>query len=176
MDGFEALLTTMYGECAPIMLADFQTPSGRKQFNVTLSALAVDHYRFISLLLVAPEVTNKQAAIILGVRPQNMSRLRSAAIDWFKSALGYRPVLDPFARLTIAVGSASFITLEKYAELAKLANLGKRTTELLDFRFGLTDNFMHMLEETGRRFKITRERVRAIESKAFRLLKHAEQS
>jgi RNA polymerase primary sigma factor len=39
-------------------------------------------------------------------------------------------------------------------------------------RFGLTDNRPHTLEEVGQYFKVTRERIRQIEAKALRKLRH----
>ena len=39
-------------------------------------------------------------------------------------------------------------------------------------RFGLTDGKPHTLEEVGKEFDVTRERIRQIESKALRKLRH----
>ena len=47
------------------------------------------------------------------------------------------------------------------------AVLTERERKILDYRFGLTDNTTHTLEETGKVFGITRERVRQIEGKAM---------
>jgi len=43
-------------------------------------------------------------------------------------------------------------------------------------RFGLTDGKAHTLEEVGREFDVTRERIRQIESKALRKLRHPSRS
>ena len=43
-------------------------------------------------------------------------------------------------------------------------------------RFGLTDGKQHTLEEVGKEFDVTRERIRQIESKALRKLRHPSRS
>jgi RNA polymerase primary sigma factor len=53
-----------------------------------------------------------------------------------------------------------------------LNSLTVREREILRLRYGLTDGQAHTLEEVGRRFRVTRERVRQIESKALRKLRH----
>lgn len=53
-----------------------------------------------------------------------------------------------------------------------LQTLTDREKQVLDKRFGLTDGFSHTLEEVGRQFNVTRERIRQIEAKALRKLRH----
>lgn len=53
-----------------------------------------------------------------------------------------------------------------------LGNLDKRTAEVLCLRFGLGADDHLTLEETGDRFGVTRERIRQIESKGLRMLRH----
>jgi DNA-directed RNA polymerase specialized sigma24 family protein len=53
-----------------------------------------------------------------------------------------------------------------------LQTLTQREREVLDFRFGLTDGFSRTLEEVGKQFNVTRERIRQIEAKALRKLRH----
>ncbi len=53
-----------------------------------------------------------------------------------------------------------------------LSELGKREREVLEMRFGLRDGRPHTLEEVGQAFHVTRERIRQIESKALRKLRH----
>ncbi len=53
-----------------------------------------------------------------------------------------------------------------------LGELGKREREVLEMRFGLKNGRPHTLEEVGREFNVTRERIRQIESKALRKLRH----
>jgi RNA polymerase primary sigma factor len=53
-----------------------------------------------------------------------------------------------------------------------LTSLSERERAVLEMRFGLKDGESHTLEEVGRAFGVTRERVRQIESKALRKLRH----
>ena len=53
-----------------------------------------------------------------------------------------------------------------------LETLTDRERQVVDFRFGLTDGYSRTLEEVGRLFNVTRERIRQIEAKALRKLRH----
>ncbi|MDR2510712.1 MAG: sigma-70 family RNA polymerase sigma factor, partial [Spirochaetaceae bacterium] len=53
-----------------------------------------------------------------------------------------------------------------------LATLPKREQEVLKMRFGLDDGYSLTLEEVGLCFNVTRERIRQIEAKALRRLRH----
>lgn len=53
-----------------------------------------------------------------------------------------------------------------------LESLQPREQEVLELRFGLIDGTCHTLEEVGKRFNVTRERIRQIEAKALRKLRH----
>jgi RNA polymerase primary sigma factor len=53
-----------------------------------------------------------------------------------------------------------------------LTNLTLREREVIELRFGLRDDQDHTLEEVGRQLKVTRERVRQIEERAIRKLRH----
>ena len=55
---------------------------------------------------------------------------------------------------------------------AVLETLQEREQEVLELRFGLIDGTSHTLEEVGKRFNVTRERIRQIEAKALRKLRH----
>ena len=57
-----------------------------------------------------------------------------------------------------------------------LAMLTPREEKVLRLRFGFEDGKTHTLEEVGREFNVTRERVRQIESKALRRLRHPSKS
>jgi len=57
-----------------------------------------------------------------------------------------------------------------------LASLSDREREVLELRFGLRDGKEHTLEEVSRYFNVTRERVRQIEAKALRKMRHPARS
>jgi len=57
-----------------------------------------------------------------------------------------------------------------------LTSLADREREVLEMRFGLTDGQEHTLEEVSRFFDVTRERIRQIEAKALRKLRHPSRS
>ena len=53
-----------------------------------------------------------------------------------------------------------------------LDSLTERERQVLEQRFGLVDGYSRTLEEVGRQFKVTRERIRQIEAKALRKMRH----
>ncbi len=53
-----------------------------------------------------------------------------------------------------------------------LTTLTERERQVLEQRFGLVDGYSRTLEEVGRQFKVTRERIRQIEAKALRKMRH----
>lgn len=57
-----------------------------------------------------------------------------------------------------------------------LKTLTPREERVLRLRYGLTDGRMHTLEEVGEEFNVTRERIRQIEAKALRKLRHPSRS
>jgi RNA polymerase primary sigma factor len=57
-----------------------------------------------------------------------------------------------------------------------LASLTPREERILRMRFGIGMNAEHTLEEVGQKFSVTRERIRQIEAKALRKLKHPSRS
>ena len=57
-----------------------------------------------------------------------------------------------------------------------LSTLTPREEQVLRMRFGLVDGKPHTLEEVGKQFDVTRERIRQIESKALRKLRHPSRS
>ncbi len=78
------------------------------------------------------------------------------------------------------VKDVNMMTPEEYAtneilkeEIASvLDTLQEREKEVLELRFGLIDGTSHTLEEVGKKFNVTRERIRQIEAKALRKLRH----
>ncbi|MFH1582713.1 MAG: sigma-70 family RNA polymerase sigma factor [Candidatus Falkowbacteria bacterium] len=69
--------------------------------------------------------------------------------------------------------SAALQLLKDYVKEV-IAELTPREQKILEMRFGLVDGVAHTLEEVGREFDVTRERIRQIEAKALeRIQKHA---
>ena len=70
---------------------------------------------------------------------------------------------------------ASYTLLREQLEDV-LSTLTPREEQVLRMRFGLRDGKPHTLEEVGKEFDVTRERIRQIESKALRKLRHPSRS
>ena len=70
--------------------------------------------------------------------------------------------------------AAGHLLREQIEEM--LEALSDREKEVLHYRFGLEDGRSYTLEEVGRRFGVTRERIRQIEAKALRKLRHPSRS
>ena len=71
--------------------------------------------------------------------------------------------------------TASYSLLREQLD-AVLDTLTSREKEVIRLRFGLDDGRTRTLEEVGRQFRITRERIRQIEAKALRKLRHPSRS
>jgi RNA polymerase primary sigma factor len=68
-------------------------------------------------------------------------------------------------------------TFLRRLELEKvLSTLSDREAKIIKMRFGLDSGYPRTLEEVGRTFRVTRERVRQIEAKAIRKLRHPSRS
>ena len=66
--------------------------------------------------------------------------------------------------------AAAFTMLQEQLEEV-LSTLSERESKVLRLRFGLDDGRARTLEEVGKEFNVTRERIRQIEAKALRKLK-----
>jgi RNA polymerase primary sigma factor len=71
--------------------------------------------------------------------------------------------------------AASFLLLKEQL-MDVLKTLTPREEKVLKLRFGLEDGRSRTLEEVGREFNVTRERIRQIEAKALRKLRHPSRS
>ena len=71
---------------------------------------------------------------------------------------------------------AAAFTLLKEQLVEVLGTLTEREQKVLKLRFGLVDGRARTLEEVGREFSVTRERIRQIEAKALRKLRHPSRS
>lgn len=76
--------------------------------------------------------------------------------------------------LTPAEAAALVLMREQLAEV--IGTLTQREQKVLKLRFGLDDGKARTLEEVGKEFNVTRERIRQIEAKALRKLRHPSRS
>ena len=75
-----------------------------------------------------------------------------------------------------APAEAAAFTLLKEQLIEVLDTLTDREEKVLRLRFGLDDGRARTLEEVGKEFNVTRERIRQIEAKALRKLRHPSRS
>jgi RNA polymerase primary sigma factor len=75
----------------------------------------------------------------------------------------------------VPVDAASFILLQEQLE-GVLETLSEREKKVVQLRFGLVDGHPRTLEEVGKEFGVTRERIRQIESKTLSKLRHPSRS
>lgn len=78
-------------------------------------------------------------------------------------------------KVAVPAEAATF-TLLREQLLEALESLSEREQRVLSLRFGLYDGRPRTLEEVGREFNVTRERIRQIEAKALRKLRHPSRS
>jgi len=76
---------------------------------------------------------------------------------------------DKTAENPVEITSYSLMK-EKLGEV--MAGLTERERKVLELRFGLGDGYARTLEEVGKQYKVTRERIRQIEAKALRKMRH----
>jgi RNA polymerase primary sigma factor len=128
------------------------------------------------------EPTIAEIAADLELEPEKISELRRIAQDplSLESPLGEEDdaTLGDFVEDTDAeapVAAASFRLLQDYLRIA-LEELSERERQVLVMRFGLADGRVRTLEEVGKHFKVTRERVRQLETKALAKLRQPAQA
>jgi RNA polymerase primary sigma factor len=126
--------------------------------------------------------TNEEIAEYLGVSPERVQKVKSAAqlpvsldLPVGNEANNYFSdfISDPNA-VAPPDGAAKLLLKEQIREA--LQTLTVREQKVLTLRFGLDDGRARTLEEVGFEFSVTRERVRQIESKALRRLRHPSRS
>ena len=71
---------------------------------------------------------------------------------------------------TPTMSAADFLRKQEVEEV--LSTLSERESKIIRLRFGLDSGYPRTLEEVGKMFDVTRERVRQIEAKAIRKLRH----
>ncbi len=123
------------------------------------------------------EPTIEEIATELELEPEKITELRRIALDpvSLETPLGEEDdstigdfVEDPDA--DVPVEEATFRLLQDYLSLA-LEGLNDRERQVLIMRFGLADGKVRTLEEVGAHFRVTRERIRQIETKALAKLR-----
>ncbi len=117
-----------------------------------------------------------------GITPERVMEIQRIALDpvSLETPIGE----EDDSHLGDFIEDSGVISPDKYAsnQLLKeeinlaLAELTEREEKVLRLRFGLLDGRTRTLEEVGREFNVTRERIRQIEVKALRKLKHPTRS
>ncbi len=123
------------------------------------------------------EPTIEEIAVDLELEPAKVFELRRIAQDplSLETPLGEEDdsTLGDFVEdhdAEAPVASASFRLLQDYLRIV-LEELSERERQVLVMRFGLADGKIHTLEQVGKHFKVTRERVRQLETKALAKLR-----
>ena len=113
---------------------------------------------------IADEYAAKYPTIVKAVHQENGGH-GEAVNAGLRNATGvYYKVVD----------SDDWVNEEAYMEV--LDTLTEREEKVLRLRFGLDDGRARTLEEVGKEFNVTRERIRQIEAKALRKLRHPSRS
>jgi RNA polymerase primary sigma factor len=128
------------------------------------------------------EPTSDELAARLGLPVQKIRRVMRIAQDpvSLETPVGEEEEshLGDFLVDQTTVSPAEQITALNLNEqtAAVLKSLSPREEKIIRLRFGLEDGSEHTLEEVGQSFSVTRERIRQIEAKALRKLRHPSRS
>ena len=141
-----------------------------------INKMARTEKRLVQKLGRAPtdkELASEMGESIKDVRAVRKASLRPVSLQTRLGADGDATIGDliPDSRST-SPSEAADGSLMREQLAAVLDSLGPREREVVDYRFGLRDGYGRALEEVGRFFNVTRERVRQIEAKALRKLRH----
>ena len=79
------------------------------------------------------------------------------------------------AEAVVPIDAASFVLLQEHLD-SVLHTLSERERKIIQLRFGFLDGHLRTLEDVGREFGVTRERIRQIESKTLSKLRHPSRS
>jgi RNA polymerase primary sigma factor len=90
--------------------------------------------------------------------------------------LGREPTSAEIAKQMVSPAEAVINVSLKERTAHVLHTLTPREEKIMKMRFGLEDGSEHTLEEVGLEFAVTRERIRQIEAKALRKLRHPSRS
>ena len=105
------------------------------------------------------------------------TNIQKELLDSYTEA-NYHVYADPSFILKIDISSKELriLLIELNVKLEILEGLTPREAKVLRMRFGIEMNTDHTLEEVGKQFDVTRERIRQIEAKALRKLRHPTRS
>ncbi len=123
------------------------------------------------------EATSDEIAAEMGLEPERVAEIQRIAQEpvSLQSPIGEEESdLGDFiedADAVVPIEAAAFIMLQDQLERV-LDELAEREQRIIQLRFGLTDGHPRTLEEVGREFGVTRERIRQIESKTLAKLRH----
>jgi RNA polymerase primary sigma factor len=123
------------------------------------------------------EATTGEIAAELGIEPDRVAEIQRIAQEpvSLQSPIGEEESdLGDFiedADAVVPMEAAAFIMLQDQLDRV-LDQLTEREQRIIQLRFGLTDGHPRTLEEVGREFGVTRERIRQIESKTLAKLRH----
>jgi RNA polymerase primary sigma factor len=123
------------------------------------------------------EATTEELAAETGIDPDRVAEIQRIAQEpvSLQSPIGEEESdLGDFiedADAVVPIEAAAFIMLQDQLERV-LDELAEREQRIIQLRFGLTDGHPRTLEEVGREFGVTRERIRQIESKTLAKLRH----
>jgi RNA polymerase primary sigma factor len=123
------------------------------------------------------EASTDEIAAEMGMHPDRVAEIQRIAQEpvSLQSPIGEEDSdLGDFiedADAVVPMEAAAFIMLQDQLD-AVLDNLSIREQRIIQLRFGLTDGHPRTLEEVGREFGVTRERIRQIESKTLAKLRH----
>jgi RNA polymerase primary sigma factor len=123
------------------------------------------------------EATTDEIAAEMGLEPERVAEIQRIAQEpvSLQSPIGEEESdLGDFiedADAVVPMEAAAFIMLQDQLERV-LDQLAEREQRIIQLRFGLTDGHPRTLEEVGREFGVTRERIRQIESKTLAKLRH----
>jgi RNA polymerase primary sigma factor len=123
------------------------------------------------------EASAEEIAAEMGLEPERVAEIQRIAQEpvSLQSPIGEEESdLGDFiedADAVVPIEAAAFIMLQDQLERV-LDQLAQREQRIIQLRFGLTDGHPRTLEEVGREFGVTRERIRQIESKTLAKLRH----
>jgi RNA polymerase primary sigma factor len=128
------------------------------------------------------EPTQKQIAAELGITEEKVAEIKKIALDpiSLENPVGEEEdsKLGDFIEdeTSLKPSDAANAAMLKEQLLAVIDTLTPREQKVVRLRYGLDDAHPRTLEEVGKEFNVTRERIRQIEAKALRKLKHPNRS